>query len=47
MVAQREIMKSRVKRKMRGILEAGLLLAKAEGWNMLKGAEGETVMNTA
>lgn len=42
MVAQREIMKSRVKRKMRWILEAGLLLAKAEGWNVLKGAGGET-----
>lgn len=45
MVAQRDIMKSRVKRKMRGFLEAGLLLAKAEGWNVLKG--GKTVMNTA
>lgn len=40
MTAQRDIMKSRVKRKMIEFLEAGLLLAKAEGWNVVKGGRG-------
>lgn len=40
MTAQKDIMKSRVKRKMRGLLEAGLLLAKAEGWNVVKAGRG-------